>query len=95
MVAPVSNGRLVGYARVSTDDQNLTLQIDSLTNLGINPNDIYTEKISGAKTDRPELNACLVNLQQGDTLVVWRLVRSSLNCSGIRSVGGSFGIRSL
>ena len=75
MVAPVFNGRLVGYARVSTDDQDLTLQIDSLTNLGVNADDIFTEKISGAKTDRPALNACLANLQQGDTLVVWRLDR--------------------
>src|ERR1700675_3547736 len=75
MVAPVLNGRLVGYARVSSDDQDLTLQIDSLTNLGINPNDIFTEKFSEAKTDRRELNACLANLQQGDTLVVWRLDR--------------------
>jgi DNA invertase Pin-like site-specific DNA recombinase len=75
MVAPVLNGRLVGYARVSTDDQDLTLQIDSLTSLGINPSDIFTEKISGAKTDRPELNACLNKLQQGDTLIVWRLDR--------------------
>src|SRR3954453_23089567 len=75
MLAPVFSGRLVGYARVSTDDQDLTLQIDSLTNLGIDPNDIFTEKISGAKTDRPELKACLARLQQGDTLGVWRLDR--------------------
>ena len=75
MFAPALTGRLVGYARVSTDDQDLTLQIDSLTSLGINAGDIFTEKISGAKTDRPELNACLAELQQGDTLVVWRLDR--------------------
>src|SRR6266480_5691131 len=75
MVAPVPNGRLVGYARVSTNDQDLTLQIDSLTTLGINHDDIFTEKISGAKTDRPGLDACLAKLQQGDTLVVWRLDR--------------------
>lgn len=75
MVAPVLNGRFVGYARVSTDDQDLSLQIDSLTGIGINREDIFTEKISGAKTDRPELNACLAKLQQGDTLVVWRLDR--------------------
>ena len=49
MVAPVCTGRLIGYARVSTDDQDLTLQIDSLTGMGINPDDIFTEKISGAK----------------------------------------------
>ncbi len=75
MVAPVLSGRMVGYARVSTDDQDLSLQIDSLTSLGINRDDIFTEKISGAKTDRPQLGACLDNLQQGDTLVVWRLDR--------------------
>ena len=75
MVAPVCAGRLIGYARVSTDDQDLTLQIDSLTKSGINPIDIFTEKISGAKTDRPELNVCLAKLQHGDTLVVWRLDR--------------------
>jgi DNA invertase Pin-like site-specific DNA recombinase len=75
MVAPVSTGRLIGYARVSTDDQDLSLQIDSLTSLGVNRDDIFTEKISGAKSDRPELNACLAKLQQGDTLVVWRLDR--------------------
>ena len=75
MGAPVLGGRLVGYARVSTDDQDLSLQIDALTSLGINPDDIFTEKISGAKTDRPQLDACLAKLQQGDTLVVWRLDR--------------------
>ena len=75
MVAPVLTGRLIGYARVSTDDQDLTLQIDSLTSIGIKRDDIFTEKMSGAKTDRPELNACLAKLQQGDTLVVWRLDR--------------------
>jgi DNA invertase Pin-like site-specific DNA recombinase len=79
MVAPVPSGRLVGYARVSTDDQDLSLQIDSLTSIGIKRDDIFTEKMSGAKTDRPELNACLAQLQQGDTLVVWRLDR--LGCS--------------
>jgi DNA invertase Pin-like site-specific DNA recombinase len=53
MVAPILSGRLVGYARVSTDDQDLTLQIDSLTGLGINPNDIFTEKFSGGKDGSP------------------------------------------
>ena len=75
MVASVFNGRLVGYARVSTNDQGLTLQIDSLTGLGIDRDDIFTEKMSGAKADRPQLEACLAKLQQGDTLVVWRLDR--------------------
>src|SRR6476659_821633 len=75
MVAPVLTGRLIGYARVSTDDQDLTLQIDSLTSIGIKRDDIFTDKVSGAKTDRPGLGACLAKLQRGDTLVVWRLDR--------------------
>ena len=75
MVAPVPTGRLIGYARVSTDDQDLALQIDSLTSLGINRDVIFTDKLSGAKTDRPGLDACLARPQQGDTLVVWRLDR--------------------
>jgi DNA invertase Pin-like site-specific DNA recombinase len=75
MVAPALNGRLVGYARVSTDDQDLTLQTDSLIGLGVAQDDIFTDKVSGAKTVRPGLSACLAKLQQGDTLVVWRLDR--------------------
>src|SRR5215207_3980770 len=75
MVAPVLTGRLIGYARVSTDDQDLTLQIDSLSSLGIRQEEIFTDKISGAKTERPGLDGCLAKLQQGDTLVVWRLDR--------------------
>ena len=75
MIRPALNGRLVGDARVSTDDQDLTLQIDSLVGLGVNRDDIFTDKISGAKTERPGLDACLTRLQQGDTLVVWRLDR--------------------
>src|SRR3990170_3284387 len=75
MVALVPNGRLVGYARVSTDDQDLSLQMDSLIGLGVNQEDIFTDKVSGAKTDRPGLNACFAKRQHGDTLVVWRLDR--------------------
>ncbi|MDG1808919.1 MAG: recombinase family protein [Pirellulaceae bacterium] len=67
--------RLVGYARVSTDDQDLSLQIDALTKQGIPANSIFMDKISGAKTERPGLNECLKSLQPGDILVVWRLDR--------------------
>jgi DNA invertase Pin-like site-specific DNA recombinase len=75
MVQPAFGGRLVGYARVSTDDQDLALQMDTLVGLGVNQDDIFTDKASGAKTERPGLVACLDKLQQGDTLVVWRLDR--------------------
>ena len=65
----------IGYARVSTDDQNLSLQVDALTRFGVDAKDIYSDKISGAKEDRPGLAKCLDALQPKDTLVVWRLDR--------------------
>jgi DNA invertase Pin-like site-specific DNA recombinase len=69
------NGRLVGYARVSTDDQDLSLQLDALKEQGISKDLMLTDKLSGAKDDRPGLGRCLKILQPGDTLVVWRLDR--------------------
>lgn len=63
----------IGYARVSTHDQNLDLQIDALEKAGCEK--IYTEKLSGAGRQRPELSRCLDNLRDGDVLVVWRLDR--------------------
>lgn len=67
--------RFIGYARVSTDDQDLALQIDALTSHGIDRRDIYKDKLSGAISDRPGLTACLRSLESGDALVVWRLDR--------------------
>jgi len=62
----------IGYARVSTKDQNLGLQIDALKNAGCEK--IYQEKLSAAK-DRPELNTMLSTLRVGDTVIVWKLDR--------------------
>jgi DNA invertase Pin-like site-specific DNA recombinase len=64
---------LVGYARVSTDDQDLTLQRATLNKAGCKR--LYEEKISGAKRQRPELNRLLDQLRAGDVLVVSRLDR--------------------
>ena len=64
---------LIGYARVSTHDQNLDLQKDALTKIGCSR--IYEEHASGAITDRPELKAAMDYLREGDTLVVWKLDR--------------------
>src|SRR3954469_15250904 len=64
---------LIGYARVSTDDQNLDLQRDALTKAGCEQ--IYTDRISGIKAERKGLTDALSHLRSGDTLVVWRLDR--------------------
>lgn len=64
---------LVGYARVSTVDQNNALQTDALTQAGCEK--LYVEKASGSKQDRPQLTAALNYLRRGDTLVVWKLSR--------------------
>ena len=73
---PQATGILIGYARVSTDDQRLDLQIDALTKAGIERTRIYEEQASGVKTRRPVFAECLRSLRQGDTLVVWRLDRA-------------------
>ena len=67
--------RKIGYARVSKYDQNLQLQIDALLNFGCKIDDIFTDHISGAKSERPGLTQCLQILHQGDILTVWRLDR--------------------
>jgi DNA invertase Pin-like site-specific DNA recombinase len=64
---------LVGYARVSTRDQNLDMQIRSLTDIGCSR--IFTEQASGARRDRPELKAALDYMRPKDTLVVWKFDR--------------------
>lgn len=66
---------LYGYARVSTDDQELDLQLDALKQAGCDDANIFHEKVSGAKADRPALDACIAKLEKGDTLLVWRLDR--------------------
>ena len=63
----------IGYARISTDDQNLALQRDALTAAGCDP--IYEDIKSGAKADRPGLKLALEVARGGDLLVVWRLDR--------------------
>lgn len=64
---------LVGYARVSTAEQNLQLQKHALIAAGCA--DIFDDQASGAKSDRPGLRAALAFLRRGDTLVTWKLDR--------------------
>ena len=62
---------LVGYARVSTADQNPELQLDALKGAGCSR--VFVEKASGAKLNRAELSAAIDCLRPGDTLMVWKL----------------------
>lgn len=68
-------GRLVGYARVSTVEQNLDMQIEALKRAGCHPNHILVEKVSASSTRRKMLDLTIKSLRKDDTLVVWKLDR--------------------
>lgn len=74
---------LIGYARVSTLDQNPNHQIDTLNDAGCKK--IFTEKISGASKQRTQLQAALDYMREGDTLVVWKLSRLARSLTQIIS----------
>ena len=63
----------IGYARVSTQDQDLSLQLDALNAAGCGK--IYKEKITGSTRERPELQKLLDQLREGDVVVIWKLDR--------------------
>lgn len=64
---------LIGYARISTHDQNLDLQLEALAKAGCQK--VFEDKISGTRAERPGLAKALEMLREGDTLVVWKLDR--------------------
>ena len=66
-------GRFIGYARVSKEEQDLSLQIDALKKHGVIR--IFTDKQTGTRFDRKEFLAALDYLNEGDSLVVWKLDR--------------------
>jgi DNA invertase Pin-like site-specific DNA recombinase len=72
---------LIGYARISKADGNqvLDLQIDALQRIGITDGQLYVDRASGTKDDRPGLENCLKALREADTLVVWKLDRLGRN----------------
>ena len=72
---------IIGYARVSTLDQNLDLQTDALKKIGISK--IFTDKVSGIKSDKPQLDELLKFIRKGDVLTVWRLDRVGRTTVGL------------
>src|SRR3981081_939075 len=82
---------LIGYARVSTGDQSLSLQRDALNKAGCKR--IFTDKASGAPTQRPGLADALSHLRQGDSLVVWKLDRLGRSVKGLGDLVGEFETR--
>ena len=82
---------LVGYARVSTEDQHLELQTDALKAAGCHP--ICTDKLSGAAKSRPGLEEAFKYLREGDTLVVWKLDRLGRTVKGLVDMVGELETR--
>lgn len=64
-----------GYARVSTAEQSLDLQLDALLKEGVEQKNIYTDKVSSTKEERKSLVRLLNYVREGDTIVVWKLDR--------------------
>lgn len=71
----------IGYARVSKFDQNLDLQTDALKSIGIQK--IFVDKVSGVKSEKPQLSQLLAFLRKDDTLTVWRLDRVGRSTVGL------------
>jgi DNA invertase Pin-like site-specific DNA recombinase len=80
-----------GYARVSTDDQTLDLQQAALTQAGCIK--VYAEKISGARSDRPQLNKVVRALQPGDVLIVTKLDRLARSTRDLLNIAHDIGVR--
>lgn len=90
-------GKLIGYARVSTEEQNLAMQEQALLKAGVKPQHLHVEKVSAASAKRHKLEWALSTLREGDVLVVWkmdRIARSLLDLIGrmkqIEAVGAQF-----
>ena len=86
-----AGGLQIGYARVSTEDQHLELQIDALEAAGCER--VFTDKISGARAQRPGLDDALSHTREGDTLVVWKLDRLGRSVKGLVDLVAELGER--
>lgn len=85
---------LIGYARVSTTEQSVGLQLDALKTAGVE-RVFVDEGISGSVSSRPELDRCLAMLRSGDTLVVWRLDRLARSLKNLLELVESLSTRGI
>ena len=81
---------LFGYARVSTNGQNLNMQMDALEAFGVECKNIFSDVASGVKEDRQGLDAVLMKLREGDTLIVWKSCRLARNVKHMLSMMENF-----
>ena len=79
-----AKGMKVGYIRVSSSGQNTDRQTDGLSNLNLDK--VFTDKLSGASTDRPELKACLEYLRENDTLYIYSMDRLARNLIDLQCI---------
>lgn len=80
-----------GYARVSTKDQNIGMQVDALVDAGVERENIFTDEgVSGKRSSRPGLDAMLDKLREGDEVVVWRLDRLGRSMIHVAQLGENF-----
>lgn len=77
------SGRKFGYARVSTDEQNLDLQVDALIHDGVSEDFIFSEKQSGKNMNRPQWKKLLRATRPGDCVVIWKLDRLGRSMIGV------------
>lgn len=77
---------LIGYARVSTEEQSLDRQIDLLIEHGVDKRNIYQEKVTGTKIEREQLQKMISELQEGDTIIVLEITRLSRSTKDLFSI---------
>lgn len=83
----------IGYARVSTEEQSVDMQVDALLNAGVLEENIYSENLSGTLKNRPQLKAAMRALREGDTFVVWKLDRVARSMQHLLEVVAEFNER--
>src|SRR3984893_15495742 len=95
--APAATGTQLGYARVSTGHQSLDQQVDALTAAGVEPNRVYTDKLSGTSTreQRPGLAALLDYARKGDAIVVVGIDRLGRNAAEVMTTIRELGERGI